>query len=588
MKSNVNHAGGTGAHDILRTDRPAVHRKTGPDNEMTAMRSDAIKKGVSRAGARAMFKAVGLTDADIDKPLVAIANTWTEITPCNLHLRDISAKIKEGVRAAGGTPLEFNTIVVSDGISMGTEGMKSSLVSREVVADSIELVVRGHLFDAVIAISGCDKTIPGTVMALARLNIPSLMLYGGSIAAGRFQGHDVTLQDVYEGIGACAAGKMSIAELKDLEDHACPGAGACGGQFTANTMSTAIAFLGMSPLGSNDVPALDPRKAQVAFDCGKLVMQLLKNDVRPKQIITRTALENAVASIAATGGSTNGVLHLLAIAREIGVPFTLEDFDRVSAKTPTLADLKPAGRFVAVDMQHAGGERLVAKRLMEAGVLQDSPTVSGRSLFEEARDAQETPGQQVLRPLSNPLKPRGGIMILHGSLAPDGCVVKVAGTERVKQTGPARVFDSEEAAFAAVQEGKIKAGDVVVIRYEGPKGGPGMREMLGVTGAIMGQGLGDSVALVTDGRFSGATRGLMVGHVAPEAAAGGPIAFIRDGDIVTLDVKAQRLDVDADLASRKAGWKPPAHRYKTGALAKYAFLVSSASEGAVTSNSLQE
>jgi dihydroxy-acid dehydratase len=588
MKSNVNHAGRTGAHDRLCTNRPAAHRKTGPDNEMTAMRSDAIKKGVSRAGARAMFKAVGLTDADIDKPLVAIANTWTEITPCNLHLRDISAKIKEGVRAAGGTPLEFNTIVVSDGISMGTEGMKSSLVSREVVADSIELVVRGHLFDAVIAISGCDKTIPGTVMALARLNLPSLMLYGGSIAAGRFQGHDVTLQDVYEGIGACAAGKMSVAELKDLEDHACPGAGACGGQFTANTMSTAMAFLGMSPLGSNDVPATDPRKANVAFECGKLVMQLLKNDVRPKQLITRAALENSVASIAATGGSTNGVLHLLAIASEIGVPFTLQDFDRISAKTPTLADLKPAGRFVAVDMERAGGERLVAKRLMEAGVLQDSPTVSGRSIFEEARDARETPGQEVLRPLSNPLKPRGGIMILHGSLAPDGCVVKVAGTERVKQTGPARVFDSEEAAFAAVQEGKIKAGDVVVIRYEGPKGGPGMREMLGVTGAIMGQGLGDSVALVTDGRFSGATRGLMVGHVAPEAAAGGPIAFIRDGDIVTLDVKAQRLDVDADLASRKAGWKPPAHRYKTGALAKYAFLVSSASEGAVTSNSLQE
>jgi dihydroxy-acid dehydratase len=546
------------------------------------MRSDAIKKGASRAPARAMLKATGLTDSDLERPFVAVANTWTEVTPCNYHLRRLAEKVKEGVRAAGGTPIEFNTIVVSDGISMGTEGMKASLISREVIADSIELVVRGHLFDAVVALSGCDKTIPGTLMALARLNVPSLMLYGGSISPGRFQGHDVTIQDVFEAVGACAAGRMSSAELADLEDHACPGAGACGGQFTANTMSIAAAMLGMSPMGANEIPATDARKDQAAFECGRLVMQLLRNDVRPERIITRAAIENAFSSVAATGGSTNAVLHLLAIAHEAGVAIQLEDFDRISAATPLLADLKPFGRFVAPDLERAGGERLVARRLLEAGLLRDGQTVSGRSIFQEAREGREAPGQQVVRPLSNPIKPHGGLAILRGSLAPEGSVVKFVGHEQLKQTGRARVFDSEEAAFEAVQSRRIQPGDVVVIRYEGPKGGPGMREMLAVTAALVGQGLGDSVALVTDGRFSGATHGLMVGHVAPEAACGGPIAFVRDGDRITVDVEGRRLDVDADVQQRRNGWRPPSPRYKTGALAKYAQLVSSASAGAVT------
>jgi dihydroxy-acid dehydratase len=546
------------------------------------MRSDAIKKGASRAPARAMLKATGLTDSDLERPFVAVANTWTEVTPCNYHLRRLAEKVKEGVRAAGGTPIEFNTIVVSDGISMGTEGMKASLVSREVIADSIELVVRGHLFDAVVALSGCDKTIPGTLMALARLNVPSLMLYGGSISPGRFQGHDVTIQDVFEAVGACAAGRMSSAELADLEDHACPGAGACGGQFTANTMSIAAAMLGMSPMGANEIPATDARKDQAAFECGRLVMQLLRNDVRPERIITRAAIENAFAAVAATGGSTNAVLHLLAIAHEGGVAIQLEDFDRISAATPLLADLKPFGRFVAPDLERAGGERLVARRLLEAGLLRDGQTASGRSIFQEAREGRETPGQQVVRPLSNPIKPHGGLAILRGSLAPEGSVVKFVGHEQLKQTGRARVFDSEEAAFEAVQSRRIQPGDVVVIRYEGPKGGPGMREMLAVTAALVGQGLGDSVALVTDGRFSGATHGLMVGHVAPEAACGGPIAFVRDGDRITVDVEGRRLDVDADVQQRRNGWRPPSPRYKSGALAKYAQLVSSASAGAVT------
>jgi dihydroxy-acid dehydratase len=532
-----------------------------------------------------MLKAMGLTNADLERPLVAIANTWTEVTPCNFHLRRLAEKIKEGVRAAGGTPIEFNTITVSDGISMGTEGMKSSLVSREVVADSIELVVRGHLFDAVVAISGCDKTIPGTVMALARLDLPSLMLYGGSIMPGRFQGHDVTIQDVFEAVGSFAAGKMTRAELNDLEDHACPGAGACGGQFTANTMATASSLLGISPMGFNDIPAMDPRKDQIAFECGKLVMQLFEKNLRSSQIITRRSVENAFTSVAATGGSTNAVLHLLAIAHEAGVPIELEDFDRISAKTPLLADLKPSGRFVAPDMERAGGERLLARRLIDAGLLQDEKTVTGRQLFEEARKAKETPGQEVIRPLSNPIKPHGGLAILRGALAPEGCVIKLTGPERLKHSGPARVFDSEEAAFDAVQKRAIKAGDVIVIRYEGPKGGPGMREMLAVTGALVGQGLGGSVALITDGRFSGATHGLMVGHVAPEAAAGGPIAFVRDGDTITIDVEARRIDVNADLAQRRNGWQPPAPHYKTGVLAKYAQLVSSASQGAVTNGS---
>jgi dihydroxy-acid dehydratase len=547
------------------------------------MQSDSIKKGISRAGARAMLKATGLTDADIAKPLVAIANTWTEVTPCNLHLRALAEKVKQGVRAAGGTPIEFDTITISDGITMGTEGMKASLISREVIADSIELFVRAHAFDAVIALCGCDKTIPATVMALARLNIPSLALYGGSIMAGKFEGRDVTIMDVYEGIGACVAGKMTVAQLTDLENHACPGAGACGGQFTANTMATAITFLGISPMGLNEVPALDPRKDQVAYDCGRIVMDLLKNDIRPSQIITRASLENAITSVAASGGSTNAVLHLLAIARDAGVPLTIEDFDKISAKTPLLADLTPGGRFNAPDMYNAGGMRLLAQRLQKAGLLKDEITASGRNLFQEIGEAKETSGQLVIRQLDAPLKPEGGLAILRGTLAPEGCVVKLSGHKRVLHTGPARVFDSEEAAFAAVQARKIVPGDVVVIRYEGPKGGPGMREMLAVTGALVGQGIGDSIALITDGRFSGATHGFMVGHVSPEAAVGGPIALIRDGDMITLDVKARRLDVDADLESRKSQWKAPAPHYTTGVMAKYAKLVSSASEGAVTS-----
>jgi dihydroxy-acid dehydratase len=546
------------------------------------MQSDAIKKGMSRAPARAMLKATGLTDADLTRPLVAIANTWTEVMPCNFHLRMLAEKVKAGVRAAGGIPIECNTIAVSDGISMGTEGMKASLISREVIADSIELFVRGHLFDAVVAICGCDKTIPGTVMALARLNLPSLSLYGGSIMPGQFHGHEVTIQDVFEAVGACAAGKMTEKELNELENKACPGAGACGGQFTANTMATAITFLGISPMGANEIPAVDPRKSQVAFDCGQLVMQLFNKDIRPRQIITHTSLQNAIASVMSTGGSTNAVLHLLAIARDAGVLLTIDEFDKISMKTPILADLKPGGRFAAPDMFAAGGMRLLGKLLKEAGLLNDGLTASGKNMFEEIQSAQETPGQEVIRPLSNPLKKEGGMAILRGSLAPDGCVVKLAGHERVFHKGPARVFDSEEASFEAVQQGKIKAGDVVVIRYEGPKGGPGMREMLGVTGAIVGQGLEESVALLTDGRFSGATHGLMVGHVAPEAAQGGPVALVRDGDIITLDVRKRRLDVDANLDERRKQWKPPAPRYTTGAMAKYAKLVSSASEGAVT------
>jgi dihydroxy-acid dehydratase len=546
------------------------------------MQSDAIKKGISRAPARAMLKATGLTDADLARPLVAIANTWTEVTPCNFHLRSLAEKVKEGVRAAGGTPIEFDTITVSDGITMGTEGMKASLISREVIADSIELFVLAHAFDAVVALCGCDKTIPGTVMALARLNIPSLSLYGGSILPGRFHGRDVTIQDVFEAVGACAAGLMTAKELGELEDKACPGAGACGGQFTANTMATAITFLGISPMGANEIPATDPRKLQVAFDCGETVMRLLHQDIRPKQIITHSSLANAIASVAATAGSTNAVLHLLAIARDAGVPLTLDEFDDISSKTPLLADLKPGGRFTAPDMFRAGGMRLLGRRLQEAGLLQDGPTASGKGLLEEIQHGKETPGQQVIRPLSNPIKKDGGLAILRGSLAPEGCVVKLAGHERQFHSGPARVFDSEEAAFEAVQAREIESGDVVVIRYEGPKGGPGMREMLAVTGALVGQGLSESIALITDGRFSGATHGLMVGHVAPEAANGGPIALLRNGDMITLDVRARRLDVQADLEQRRAQWSAPAPRYRTGVMAKYAKLVSSASEGAVT------
>ena len=546
------------------------------------MHSDEIKKGISRAPARAMLKATGLTDADLARPLVAIANTWTEVTPCNFHLRALAEKVKEGVRAAGGTPIEFDTITISDGITMGTEGMKASLISREVIADSIELFVMAHAFDAVVALCGCDKTIPGTVMALARLNLPSLSLYGGSIMPGRFHGRDVTIQDVFEAVGACAAGKMTEKEVIELEDRACPGAGACGGQYTANTMATAITFLGISPMGANEVPAVDPQKSQVAFDCGAKVMELLKKDIRPKQIITQGSLRNAIASVAATGGSTNAVLHLLAIARDAGIPLTLEEFDKIFAKTPILTDLKPGGRFVAPDMYRAGGMRLLGKHLKDAGLLTDGITASGKNLFEELQSAKESAGQEVIHTLAQPIKKEGGLAILRGSVAPDGCVVKLSGHERVFHKGPARVFDSEEACFEAVQQKKIKPGDVVVIRYEGPKGGPGMREMLAVTGALVGQGISDSIALITDGRFSGATHGLMVGHIAPEAASGGPIGLLHDGDIITLDVRARRLDVDANLEERRAQWKPPAPRYKSGVMAKYAKLVSSASEGAVT------
>ena len=550
-------------------------------------KSHDLTDGPGRAPARAMLKAVGFTDADLARPLVGVANTWIEVMPCNSHLRRLSAKVKEGIRAAGGTPIEYNTIAVSDGISMGTEGMKASLISREVIADSIELVARGHLFDAVVALSGCDKTIPGTVMALSRLNLPSLMLYGGSIMPGRFQGHAVTIQDVFEAVGKHAAGKMSDAELHDLEDHACPGAGACGGQFTANTMAIAFEFLGISPMGCNGVPAMDPRKDEVAFRCGQMVMELLKNDLRPRKIITRKSLENAIAAVATTGGSTNAVLHLLAIAREAGLRLTMDDFDKINRKVPLLADLKPGGRFMSADLYAAGGTTLVARRLLDAGLLHaDQPTVTGRTIGDEAQQAKETPGQQVLRPLSHPIKPTGGLVVLKGNLAPDGCVVKVAGHSMMSFKGRAKVYEREEDAFAAVKAGRIKAGDVVVIRYEGPAGGPGMREMLGVTAAIVGAGLGDSVALLTDGRFSGATHGLMAGHVAPEAARKGPIAALRNGDVVVFDVAARTLSVELtqkEIKARLSKWKPPVPRYTIGVMAKYARHVSSASEGAITS-----
>jgi dihydroxy-acid dehydratase len=542
------------------------------------MRSDKIKKGPSRAPARAMLKGAGFTDAELERPLVGIANTWTEITPCNMHLRALAESVKAGVRAAGGTPIEFNTIAVSDGITMGTEGMRGSLVSREVIADSIELFATSHLLDGVIALAGCDKTIPATAMALARIDLPGLVLYGGPIATGRFENKDVTIQDVFEAVGAHAAGKLSSERLRVLEDSACPGAGACGGQFTANTMSVALAVLGISPMSANEVAATDPTKHAVARDCGRLVMDLIRADVRPRRILTRTAFDNAIAAVAATAGSTNAVLHLLAIAYEAGVALAIDDFDPIAERTPVLADLKPGGRFSAVDMTNAGGVRVLVHRMLEDGLLVDAPTCSGKTLAEEAASAHATAGQQVMP--DRPLKPRGGFAILRGSLAPAGCVVKLAGHDRNHHRGPARVFDGEEAAFAAVQAGAIQAGDVVVIRHEGPRGGPGMREMLGVTAALIGQGLGDSIALVTDGRFSGATHGLMAGHVAPEAADDGPIAYVRDGDVITFDVATRRLDVAADLAGRQRATHP--HAYTHGVIAKYAALVTSASEGAVT------
>src|ERR1700719_4598029 len=549
-------------------------------------RSRGITAGRDRAPARSMFKAIGFTDADLRKPLIGVANTWIETMPCNFHLRRLSAKVKEGIRAAGGTPMEVNTIAISDGETMGTEGMRASLVRRELIADSIELVCRGQLFDAVVCVVGCDKTIPAAAMALARMDLPGLVLYGGTIAAGSYRGKDVTIQDVFEAVGGDGARKITDQQLHDLENVACPGAGACGGQYTANTMSTVMEMIGLSPMGYNSVPAMDAKKDSVAFACGKVVLNLLEKGICPREILTREAFENAIASVAATGGSTNAVLHLLAIAREAEVGLEIDDFQTVSARTPLLADLKPSGRFVASDMHRAGGIRLLARRLLNGKYLHAAAkTVTGNTIGAEAESATETPGQEVIVPLDRPLKATGGLVILRGNLAPEGCVAKISGHERLEQRGPARVFESEEEAMTAVTAKKIKAGDVVVIRNEGPKGGPGMREMLGVTAAIVGEGLGDSVALLTDGRFSGATRGFMAGHVAPEAAVGGPIAAVHEGDMITFDVENRRLDLHVDddvLRQRMAQWKAPQPRYPTGVFAKYAALVSSASQGAIT------
>ena len=549
-------------------------------------RSRALTEGPERAAARAYLYGIGFDEDALKKPIIGVASTWIETMPCNFHLRALAAKVKEGIRAAGGTPMELNTIAISDGITMGTSGMKTSLVSREIIADSIELVALGHLFDGVVAISGCDKTIPGTVMALARLDVPGVMLYGGSIVPGRFQGRDVTIQDVFEAVGKHAAGSMSDAELSELEHAASPGAGACAGQFTANTMAMAFEVLGISPMGSAMVPAAHADKAAVAVEAGKLVMDVLDRGLRPRDIITKDALENAIAAIATSGGSTNGVLHLLAVAREAGVELDIDDFDRISESTPLLCDLKPGGRYVATDLYAAGGVPLVAQRLLEAGLLhEDAMTVTGRTVGEHAGEAVETEGQQVVRPLRDPIKATGGLAILRGNLAPEGCVVKLSGHERRRHQGPARVFESEEDAMAAVVGGRIEQGDVIVIRNEGPAGGPGMREMLAVTAALNGLGMGEHVALLTDGRFSGATHGFMAGHVAPEAVRGGPIAAVHDGDEITIDVDERRLDValdDATIGARVAAYRGPDNSTLGGVLGKYAKLVSSASEGAVT------
>ena len=549
-------------------------------------RSRVITEGRDRAPARSYLKAIGLTDEDIKKPIIGVASTWIGTMPCNFNLRHLAQKVMTGIREAGATPQEFNTIAISDGITMGTEGMKTSLVSREVIADSIELVCRGHLFDAVICLVGCDKTAPGAAMAMARLNIPSIMLYGGSIAPGRYKGRDITIQDVFEGVGAAAAGKITDDDLRELEDAACPGAGSCGGQFTANTMAIVMEFLGLAALGTAGVPAVDPKKDDVGVEAGRMIVDLLHRGVTPREILTREAFENAIAGAAATGGSTNSVLHLLALAREAGVELTMEDFNRVSARTPVIADLTPGGHYVATDMHRAGGTRLVARNLIDAGLMHGNcSTPSGKTLAEEVAGTEEEPGQKVISTVENAFKPRGGIVILHGNLAPEGAVIKLAGTEKMVHTGPARIFDREEDAMAAVTERRVQAGDVVVIRYEGPRGGPGMREMLGVTAALVGQGLGSDVVMVTDGRFSGATRGLMVGHVAPEACVGGPIALLREGDQVTLDINACRIHVDVsdeELTRRRGEWTAPAPHYTTGVLAKYAASVTSASEGAIT------
>jgi dihydroxy-acid dehydratase len=548
--------------------------------------SAALTDGPDRAGARAMLKATGFTDEDLAKPIVGVGTTWIETMPCNLNQRDLAVHVKRGVRDAGGTPMEFNTVAVSDGVSMGTSGMRASLVSREVIADSIELVARGHLFDGLAQLVACDKTNPGAAMAAGRLDIPAIVWYSGSIAPGLYRQREVSVGDVYEGIGAYAAGKISAADLHELESAACPGAGACGGQFTANTMSTILDFLGLSPFGTNAIPAMHRAKEEAAYEAGRLAVQLVRDNVTPRSIVTKESFENAVASVAATGGSTNAVLHLVAIARDFGIDFTIDDFERVSARTPIIADMKPWGRWHANDMYNAGGVELVARELKKAGLLHESArTVDGRTIGEIADSAVETEGQTVVVPIEKPLKERGGVAVLYGNLAPEGCAVKLAGHDRTLHRGPARVFDSEEDTFAAVKAGKVVAGDVVVIRYEGPHGGPGMREMLHVTGAIVGEGLSESVALLTDGRFSGATHGFMVGHVTPEASRGGPIAALREGDIVVVDVENHELNVeltDAEIAERLQGWVEPEPRYRRGVLANYATLVASASKGAVT------
>ena len=556
-------------------------------SDLAKRHSAAITDGPDRAGARSMLKAVGFTDADLAKPLIGVATTWIETMPCNLNQRHLAEFAKAGVRAAGGTPMEFNTIAISDGVTMGTEGMKTSLVSREVIADSIELVVRGQMLDGVVCIVACDKTVPGAAMALGRLDVPGIVLYSGTIRPGDYRGQTATIVSVYEAIGAYRVGKISLDELYEIENAACPGPGACGGQYTANTMSTVMEFMGLSPAGLNGIPAEDPDKEAAARRTGELVMDLVRRDVRPSSLVTRASLENGIASIAATGGSTNGVLHMLAIAHEFGIPLDIDDFGRIADRTPLIADMRPGGRYAATELYEAGGVALVMRELLKRpGLLHgDEPTVDGRTIAQIAAAAVETPGQKVVLPLETPLKPNGGLAILHGSLAPEGCVVKLAGHERRQHRGPARVFDSESACYDAVRAQRIKAGDVVVIRYEGPVGGPGMREMLQVTAALVGEGLGDSVALLTDGRFSGGTHGLMIGHVAPEAALGGPIAIVQEGDPIVIDVDRQALDLDipvAEVARRFEAWSPPAPRYRTGVLAKYAALVGSASAGAVT------
>jgi dihydroxy-acid dehydratase len=550
------------------------------------LQSYTITQGRDRAPARAMLKAIGFSDEDLKKPIIGIANTWIETMPCNFNLRELATHVKAGVRAAGGTPMEFNTIAISDGVTMGTEGMKASLVSRDLIADSIELVARGHMFDGIVALVACDKTIPGAAMALLRLNTPGVVLYGGSIMPGHYHGRDLTIQDVFEAVGANAAGKITDQELLEIEGAACPGAGACGGQFTANTMATVMEMIGLAPMNTAAVPQVDPRKAKVAFRCGEVAVDAVNANRRPRDIATRKAFENAIASVAATGGSTNSVLHLLAMAREAGVALSIDDFQTISERTPLLVDLKPAGRFVAVDVDKAGGMAVIAKRLADGGYVDGSAlTVTGRLFAEEAADAKETAGQEVIRPLSNPIKLSGGLVILKGNLAPEGCVMKITGVERKSQRGPARVFDCEEDAMGAVTGGKIRAGDIIVIRYEGPRGGPGMREMLGVTGAIVGAGLSESVALMTDGRFSGATHGFMAGHVAPEAASGGPIAAVREGDMISIDVTKRVIDLEIsaeELDKRLREWKAPAAKYTSGVFQKYVKLVGSAAQGAVT------